>query len=96
MKPKYTVDFHKEDHTYYFEGARVPCISDLLNYFGLNDFSGVRADVLAASMHFGKCVHRACELNDNGMLNRATLDKGIDPYLAGWLKFKKSRYTDQN
>jgi len=80
--------FKEEGHEYFFQGKKVPCVSDILSHFGISDFSKVNGRVLDAAKDFGTNVHKTCELHDKNDL--AGCDPAIKPYLNGWKKFKKS------
>lgn len=77
--------FDEATHTYRFGGQVVPGVTSILA--PLTDFSRVPPHVLEAAANFGKAVHRACELDDLGELDEATLDDALLPYLQAWRKF---------
>ena len=87
MKPKYQIEFTEEGHTYTYEGKQVPCVSDILEYFGITNFDSVRSSILQASMDFGNVVHKTLELYDKNDLLSCDLE--IEAYLDGWKKFRK-------
>lgn len=80
------VKFDPELHEYHVDGVKFPNVTGILS--PLSDFSMVPPDVLARAAQFGKHVHTACELYDNGNLDREALDPALDEYLAGWIKFQ--------
>ncbi len=80
-----TLTFDEASHTYYFGGQLVPGVTSILT--PLTDFSRVPPAVLEAASNFGKAVHLACELDDLGTLDEASLDPALAPYLAAWRKF---------
>lgn len=53
----------------------------------LCDFSRVPLHVLKAAARFGTAVHRACELDDLGELDEATLDARLAGHLHAWRSF---------
>lgn len=73
-------------HTYRHEGQIVPSVTQLLS--PLIDLSRIPAHVLEYKSQIGKAVHKATELDDQGMLDESTVDPVIVPYLAAWRKFK--------
>lgn len=77
--------FDEATHTYRFGGQVVPGVTSILS--PLTDFSRVPPHVLQAASDFGKAVHLACELDDLGELDEATLDPALAPYLQAWRKF---------
>lgn len=77
--------FDEASHTYYFGGQVVPGVTSILS--PLTDFSRVPPAVLEAASQFGKAVHLACELDDLGTLDEASLDPALTPYLYAWRMF---------
>jgi hypothetical protein len=77
--------FDEASHTYRINGLVVPGVTSILK--PLTDFDSVPAGVLQAASEFGTAVHLACELDDLGELDDATLDPALVPYLAAWRKF---------
>ncbi len=88
MKPKYDIEFREEEHEYYYNGIRVPCVSDILTYFGLIDLKYVPKKMLEESMDFGSNMHKTCQLSDTDDLAKADLK--AKPYLEGWEMFKNN------
>lgn len=80
-----TFTFDEASHTYHFGGQVVPGVTSILK--PLTNYDSVPASVLDAASQFGKAVHRACELDDLGTLDEASLDPALAPYLAAWRKF---------
>ena len=82
------VTFQEDGHLYFNEhGIQVPCVSNILEHFGISDFSQVNPRVLEAARDFGSNVHKTCELYDKDDL--AECDPQIQPYLDEWNKFKE-------
>jgi len=79
--------FDEAAHAYYWNGVRVPSVTQVLA--PLMNLDAVDADVLRRASAFGTAVHMACELDDLGTLDEATLSEPLRPYLAGWRKFSK-------
>ena len=77
--------FDPEAHEYRLNGVKVPNVTGILS--PLQDFSMIPPDVLARAAQFGKHVNEACEMYDNGVLDREELDPALDEYLAGWIMF---------
>jgi hypothetical protein len=63
----------------------VPGVTSILA--PLTNFDNVPPAVLEAASNFGKAVHLACELDDLGTLDVATLDAALVPYLDAWRLF---------
>lgn len=78
--------FDAARHEYRFAGRVVPSVTQVLGI--LSDFGAVPAEVLARAAEFGTHVHLACELDNRGVLDEATLDPALAPYLAGWRKYR--------
>lgn len=82
-----TFTFDEESHTYRYDGIVVPGVTSILK--PLTSYDSVPAAVLDAASQFGKAVHRACELDDLGVLDESTLDDALLPYLMAWRKFSE-------
>jgi len=79
--------FEPENHEYFYNGKKVPCVSNILEEFGISDFSKVNPRVLERACLFGSNVHETCELYDKDDL--ASCDPAIQPYLDQWKKFRE-------
>lgn len=78
--------FQEEGHIYTTpEGRAVPSVSEILQHFGISDFSHVDGRVLEAAQKFGTVVHQTCHLYDINDL--AECDPKVQPYLDQWIKF---------
>lgn len=77
--------FDAATHTYYFNGQIVPGVTTVLQ--PLSNFDAVPPHVLQAASDFGTAVHLACELDDLGELDEASLGDPLVPYLKAWRKF---------
>lgn len=80
------VDFCEEHHRYYYNGERVPSVTQLLA--GLDNFAGVDPEVLEAARIRGIAVHAATQLDDEGDLDMTTVDDIVRPYLYAWRQFR--------
>jgi len=79
-----------ENHEYAVAGKVKISVTQVLAENGLSDFVNfINPLTLERAMKFGKAVHTACEYHDRGILNYATVDKAIIPYLEGWKKYLK-------
>ena len=67
----------------------LPRVTDIIREAGLSDFSKVRASILIPAQEFGSAAHKACELDDLGILDIDTLSAPLLPYLEAWRKFRK-------
>ena len=77
--------FNEARHEYLVGGRVVPSVTQVLGI--LQDFGGVPADVLARAAEFGSHVHQAVDLYNKGVLDEASLDPALAPYLADWHSF---------
>jgi len=77
--------FDEATHTYRFDGQLVPGVTSILK--PLTNLDAVPPAVLKAASDFGTAVHLACELDDRGELDEASLDDALRPYLDGWRRF---------
>jgi hypothetical protein len=57
---------------------------------GLQDFSKVRREDLEAAQERGTEVHHFCALDDQCMLDEATVDPSLFGYLSAWRAFRKA------
>ena len=80
------VDFCEEHHRYWYNGERVPSVTQLLA--GLDNFAGVDPEVLEAARIRGIAVHAATQLDDEGDLDMTTVDDIVRPYLYAWRQFR--------
>lgn len=81
------LEFDAPSHTYRLDGAMVPSVTQVIAPIR-DDFAGVPPDVLERKRQLGTAVHLACELDDEGELDEATLDETLVPYLGAWRKFR--------
>ncbi len=84
------IEFREADHTYWIAGVRVPNVSEILTVAGLKERPRyVTQEVWDRKAEIGKAAHLATEYDDQGILDEATVDEQIRPYLEGWRKFKE-------
>jgi len=84
------LDFKSEAHEYYFEGRRVPCVSDILQDAGYVDkrfFKPSDADR-------GKKIHTITQYYDEGDLDESSVDPVFEGYLEAYKKFRHD-YKDR-
>lgn len=75
-----TVVFDEVAHEYRVRGERVPSVTGILKEVGLIDTQWLDE----AAMLRGTHVHQACEFDDQGDLDEASLDPAILPYVQAW------------
>lgn len=81
------LEFFPEGHTYRLNGRYLPSVTHVLK--PLACYETVSKDVLERASEFGTHVHLATELDDQGILDEASLDPALAPYLAAWRVFKR-------
>ena len=79
--------FNPRTHCYTVAGRVVPSVTEVLA--PLCDFRGVPVYVLRAAAAFGTAVHKACELDDLGLLDESTLDPQLAGHLHAWRTFRE-------
>lgn len=84
-----TLEFDEATHIYRLNGRIVPSVTQLMDSAGLISFEGIPPAVLERKKLIGSAVHKACELDDLGVLDEATVGEVIAPYLAAYRRFKR-------
>jgi hypothetical protein len=77
--------FDPATHVYRYGGRVVPSVTQILGM--LNDFSSVPPEKLARAADFGRNVHAAIDLDNQGALDEEALDPALLPYLNQWRRF---------
>jgi len=83
------VTFNPETHEYLYKGSKIPCVSDIVKFCKLQDFSQVPPAILERAVQFGTNVHKTIELYDKDVLDFDALDEALRPPLEGWKSFVK-------
>ena len=85
-----------EGHKYYWNGLNVPGVNEILIASGISSFDKIPIYLREAGMHFGTVIHKTCELWDKDDLdldwvreNDLNTDYKVQPFLNGWIKFRK-------
>lgn len=81
------IELDEATHTYRVDGVVWPSVTQVLAL--LDRFERVPPAVLEAAREFGTHVHMACDLDNRGVLDEASLDAALLPYLEGWRKFRR-------
>lgn len=76
--------FEAETHTYWYEGRKIPSVTQILKGVGIIDDSWFTEE----SRTRGSYVHEATHLDDIGTLDEDSLDAAIRPYVEQWRRFK--------
>ncbi len=77
--------FDEATHTYRWDGNLVPGVTSVLA--PITDYSMVPRDVLEKASRFGKIVHHATALLDEGLLDPTSISPVVQPYLDAWTNF---------
>jgi len=98
-----TLVFDPEAHAYFVDGVRIPSVTQIIQRQFLIErteeviilpFSPkeymlkIGREDWDLACNFGTAVHTATEYDDHGILNEASLDTPLVPYLEAWRKFK--------
>jgi len=78
--------FNEADHAYFWNGARVPGVSEIMADMVPPSFF-VTPEDLEKSRKLGNAVHKAIEYSDRKVAFQS--DPLIDPWLEAWRLFKK-------
>jgi hypothetical protein len=79
--------YNDEEHKYYIDDTEVPGPTKIFNDLELTNLRCVERNLLKRSQVFGTAVHLACELYDKQLLDMASLDPNLKPYLNAWQLF---------
>jgi hypothetical protein len=82
------LQFDAARHVYSRGGRTVPGVTGVIRASLGYPFEHVAARVLEYAQQRGTAVHRACELDDEGVLDDATIDPRIMPYVVAWRSFR--------
>lgn len=91
------LEYRETDHTYWLDGKQLPGATRILADLGAYPGSGFFTE---NSRVRGQMAHLACQLADAHCPKAATLDDALDvldaaediqPYLAGYLKFRREK-----
>lgn len=83
--------FDEAAHEYRFKGVVVPSVTQILQQ--VTDFSHINPTVLARKAQIGTATHLACELDDAGDLDEASVPEEVRPYLDAWRLFRLQNDT---
>lgn len=81
------IDFDARTHTYSRQGRKVFGVTESLGLV-FPQFDGVPIEVLTGRRNLGLAAHVACELDDLGRLDDATVHPAILPGLVAWQRWK--------
>ncbi|HEY4037789.1 MAG TPA: hypothetical protein VGM15_03125 [Burkholderiaceae bacterium] len=78
--------FDAEKHEYRLGPVILPSVTQILA--PLYRWAGIPDAVLEYARERGSAVHRACELDDRGILDPRSVDPIVRPYLEAWRAFR--------
>jgi hypothetical protein len=84
--------FDEIEHRYYWQGKPVPGVTSVLS--ALHNFDGVPEEILKPAQDRGTAVHLACEYDDKGILDDASIDERISGYVQAWRQFRSDNATE--
>jgi hypothetical protein len=82
------IAFDEPTHTYTVEGKAMPSVTTILGVFN-RGLDRVPTAILDQKARIGTAVHRACELDDAGQLDEASVHPVVAPYLQQWRLFRQ-------
>ena len=87
MKTAPLFKFDSVEHRYEYNGVVIPSVTQLLQEFGIIDYSQVPKARLEYKRVLGIAVHRACQLLDDCNLDEEKLSAPLVPYVEAYKKF---------
>lgn len=82
------LEFEDESHTYRWDGAVVPSVTQLLKPVGF-DYDSIPRHIVQHASERGTAVHAATEFYDDGDLDEDSVDLEILPYVQAWRLFRE-------
>lgn len=80
--------FDPIEHRYYWNGKAVPNVTSIIEPY-LTDYWRIPAQILRDAQARGTAVHIATDLYDQGVLDWKSVHPIVEPYLMGWVKFRR-------
>lgn len=87
MGAREVLTFDEQRHEYRLLGGVVPSVTQVLA--PLVDLSGIPRALLEAKRDLGQRVHMACQFDDEGDLDEASVEPDVRPRLEAWRKFRR-------
>lgn len=81
--------FDEDTHTYYWNGVVTESVTQVLQTADVIDYDKIPEQIREYALQRGRIVHVVTELFDKDDLVWDSLDPVIEPYLQGYIKFKK-------
>ncbi len=88
------LSFDETKHLYFLRGRVSAGVTNTLSKTGITDFGSVDRDILDRASKFGRAVHTATELWDRKVLDLASLDEPLVPYLDAWKAFLEAEVKE--
>ena len=88
------LSFDEKKHMYFLKGRVTTGVTSALSLAGITDFSTVDRGILERASKFGLAAHKATELWDRNVLDLASLDAPLVPYLDGWKSFLEAEVKE--
>lgn len=83
------LEFEPVAHEYRWQSRPVPSVTTIIRGALGDPFERVAAPILERARQRGNAVHKACELDDAGTLDEATVDPQIAAYVEAWRAFRR-------
>ena len=79
--------FNEAEHQGALDGVNIPSVTQILKAAGLTNFDFVDSGLLERNATFGKAGHLVIQYKCKGILDEASVDEALKPYIAGWDNF---------
>jgi hypothetical protein len=97
LAPISRLTFDEETHTFYFDGERVPSVTEILKSAGTYNYDAagsgagysIPEEVLENARDRGKEVHEATQLDDEDDLDEESLSEDVLPYLDSYRAWRR-------
>jgi hypothetical protein len=87
MTPQLTFDPAR--HCYFFNGSRVPNVTNVLQAAGLLDYDFLSSEQRELYLARGRAVHLAAQQHDEGSLAEESVSADTLGYLRAWRRFRR-------
>lgn len=81
------LDFTPENHTYRWNGKRVPSVTQIMEDVGIIDYGHIPPATRAMALERGRLVHEITSMYDESDLDEGSVDESLIPYLNAWRNF---------
>jgi hypothetical protein len=87
-----TLHFDAQSHRYTLDGVELPSVTQILSPLN-SAFRYASPAALDAARALGTAVHRACELDDAGVLDERSMADCLHGYVRAWRRFCADHQT---